>query len=128
MEYKVIKSFGIAKKGDIFKYNVDTNAFEMIDENNGFNRYMAIDCSTLEIYKKNGNVIELKHSNGYLETTVKETIEFIDSLLEQYDSDLNETIRKFNNGEIQPCVKLEAETVYYNLTKVLKEIKSKLIA
>ena len=128
MEYKVIKSFGIAKKGDIFKYNVDTNTFEIIDENNGFNRYMAIDCSTLEIYEKNGNVIELKHSNDYLETTVKETIEFIDSLLEQYDSDLNETIRKFNNGEIQPCVKLEAETVYYNLTKVLKEIKSKLIA
>lgn len=128
MEYKVIKSFGIAKKGDIFKYNVDTNTFEMIDENNGFNRYMAIDCSTLGIYEKNGNVIELKHSDGYLEKTIKETIEFIDSLLEQYDSDLNETIRKFNNGEIQPCVKLEAETVYYNLTKVLKEIKSKLIA
>lgn len=128
MEYKVIKSFGIAKKGDIFKYNVDTNTFEMIDENNGFNRYMAIDCNTLEIYEKNGNVIELKHSNGYLEKTIKETIEFIDSLLEQYDSDLNETIRKFNNGEVQPCVKLEAETVYYNLTKVLKEIKSKLIA
>ena len=33
---------------------------------------------------------------------------------------------KANKGEIQPCVKLEAETVYYNLNKVLNKIKDTL--
>lgn len=128
MEYKVIKSFGIAKKGDIFKNSAnDPCLFTMESMENNKYRSMSVSDDLIDTYEEHGFVIPIKQEDN-VETTVKETIEFIDSLLEQYDSDLNETIRKFNNGEIQPCVKLEAETVYYNLTKVLKEIKSKLIA
>ena len=34
---------------------------------------------------------------------------------------------KYSEGKVPPCVKLEAETVYYNLTKVLNKIKEELI-
>ena len=34
--------------------------------------------------------------------------------------------KKADKGEVQPCVKVEAETVYYNLTKVLTRIKDEL--
>lgn len=128
MKYKVIKEFGIAKKGDIFENSAeDPQLFTFEVEENNFYRSMSISDELLETYEEHGYVTRIEEDDN-VETTIKETVEFIDSLLEQYDSDLNETITKFNNGEIQPCVKLEAETVYYNLTKVLKEVKNKLVA
>lgn len=128
MKYKVIKEFGIAKKGDIFENSAeDPQLFTFEVEENNFYRSMSISDELLETYEEHGYVTRIDEDDN-VETTIKETVEFIDSLLEQYDSDLNETITKFNNGEIQPCVKLEAETVYYNLTKVLKEVKNKLVA
>lgn len=128
MKYKVIKEFGIAKKGDIFENSAeDPCLFTFEVKENNFYRSMSISDELLDTYEEHGYVIRIEEDNN-VETTIKETIEFIDSLLEQYNSDLNETIAKFNKGEIQPCVKLEAETVYYNLTKVLKEVKNKLIA
>lgn len=57
---------------------------------------------------------------------VDATLELIDDLLKKYESNLKETNEKANKGEIQPCVKLEAETVYYNLNKVLNKIKDTL--
>lgn len=35
-------------------------------------------------------------------------------------------MKKQIKAKIQPCVKLEAETVYYNLNKVLNKIKDTL--
>lgn len=132
--YKVVKEFGFAKKGDSFNYNEETNMYEMFAEdkesenNTTVKRSMAIDGFTIGNLYDNGFLTEINESEETIEDTIKETVDFIDSLLEQYDSDLNETNKKFNNGEIQPCVKLEAETVYYNLNKVLNTIKEKLIA
>jgi hypothetical protein len=132
--YKVVKEFGFAKKGDSFNYNEETNMYEMFaedkeSENNAtIKRSMAADEFTIGSLCDNGFLSEVNEPEETVEDTIKETVDFIDSLLEQYNSDLNETNRKFNNGEIQPCVKLEAETVYYNLNKVLNTIKEKLIA
>lgn len=47
----------------------------------------------------------------------------IDSLLEQYETDHKKLEEAYNNQEVPTCVKVEADTVYYNLTKVLNKIK-----
>ena len=44
-------------------------------------------------------------------------------MLQKYDSDLDEVLSKYNEGLIPTCVKVEAETVYYNMTKLLDKIK-----
>lgn len=136
--FKVVKEFGNAKKGDLFKYNDETDLYEMSAEdktpenNTVISRSMAVDSLTMGVMLDNGYILDINECcntasiASCYQDVIESTVEFIDSLLKQYDSDLNETNRKFDNGEIQPCVKLEAETVYYNLNKVLNAIKEKL--
>lgn len=68
---------------------------------------------------------------GYLEEVEDnkstKVVELIDDLVNQYDKDYKEVMGKYSEGKVPPCVKLEAETVYYNLTKVLNKIKEELI-
>ena len=40
-----------------------------------------------------------------------------------YTKDYNELMKDYNEGNVQQCVKVEAETVYHNLNKVLNSIK-----
>ena len=57
---------------------------------------------------------------------INATVGFIDSLLKQYEDDYEEVMQKYKEGKIQPCVKVEAETVYFNLTKVLNKVREEL--
>ena len=47
----------------------------------------------------------------------------IDDLLTKYEEDHKQMNEAYNDQEIPTCVKVEADTVYYNLTKVLNTIK-----
>lgn len=128
MEYKVVRNFGISEKGDIFKSSEENPFwFTMEKVEDGIHKCMTINNDMINSLEEDGDVIRIE-SEENTEKTIEGAVEFIDSLLKQYDSDLNETIKKFNNGEIQPCVKLEAETVYFNLMKVLNSVKEKLVA
>lgn len=125
-KFKVIKDFGSVLKGDTFTYDDNSELYICDVRSNNFSRFMAIDENTLNSFTKKGYLMKVEDKKQCNCNKIKDCVEFIDSLLEQYDADLNETINKFNKGEIQPCVKVEAETVYYNLTKVLNAIKDKL--
>lgn len=57
---------------------------------------------------------------------ISATVKFIDSLLNQYEDDYKEVMQKYKEGKVQPCVKVEAETVYFNLTKVLNKVREEL--
>ena len=83
----------------------------------------SVDRGTIISYDKEGYLLSIDDESKY---NVDATLELIDDLLEKYESNLKETNEKANKGEIQPCVKLEAETVYYNLNKVLNKIKDTL--
>lgn len=132
-KYKVIIPFGIAKKGDEFEYNYGLDLYELnftdneIDGDTKIIRNMFVSCDTIDNLCGDGYLVPITESDENVETTVSETLEYIDNLMEQYNSDLQDITSKFNKGEIQPCVKLEAETVYYNLNKVLNSVKEKLI-
>lgn len=120
MNYKVIKDFACVKKGDVFVPDTeDEDMYTMEVDANGSYRYASIDEASAKQYCERGLLIEVSN--------VEDTLELIDALLEQYDEDYQNTMSKAENGDIQPCVKVEAETVYYNLTKVLNKIKESLI-
>ena len=123
MEYTFKKDFGFFKANDVLTWNEDVDAFTMdVEEGNSF-RSAMIDERTVEDLRLEGLLVaNTEPKNDKINTT----IEFIDSLLKQYEDDYKEVTQKYKEGEVQPCVKVEAETVYFNLTKVLNNIKEEL--
>ncbi len=123
MEYTFKKDFGFFKANDVLTWNEDIDAFTMdVEEGNSF-RSAMIDERTVEDLRLEG----LLEANAEPENDkINTTVEFIDSLLKQYENDYKEVTQKYKEGKVQPCVKVEAETVYFNLTKVLNKIKEEL--
>ena len=122
MSYKVIKEFGSDKKGDaLAEDETGLVSFNIAEDN--YTRMMSLDYDTADYLCEEGYLLSIDDESKY---NVDATLELIDDLLEKYESNLKETNERANKGEIQPCVKLEAETVYYNLNKVLNKIKDTL--
>lgn len=123
MEYTFKKDFGFFKANDVLTWNEDIDAFTMdVEDGNSF-RSAMIDERTVEDLRLEGLLVaNAEPENDKINTT----IEFIDSLLKQYEDDYKEVTQKYKEGKVQPCVKVEAETVYFNLTKVLNKIKEEL--
>lgn len=123
MEYTFKKDFGFFKANDVLTWNEDIDAFTMdVEEGNSF-RSAMIDERTVEDLRLEG----LLEANAEPENDkINTTVEFIDSLLKQYEDDYEEVMQKYKEGKIQPCVKVEAETVYFNLTKVLNKVREEL--
>ena len=133
MEYRVIKEFGSAKRGDVLES--DNSGFVSFDvtEKSGrseYTRAMTLDVDTAECMVEDGYLERVTDECCCGECPCKkieDTVELIDTLIEQYDKDHKDTLEKAEKGEIPPCVKVEAETVYYNLNKVLNKIKNELL-
>jgi Fe-S cluster assembly ATPase SufC len=126
MQYTFTKDYSFFKAGDILTWDKDINAFTMDEENeNGF-RVAMLDERTVEDIYEQGFLSTDKDQHNKADETIDKTVELIDTLINKYESDYKEVIDKYSEGEIQPCVKVEAETVYYNLNKVLTKIKNTL--
>lgn len=122
MEYTFKKDFGFFKANDVLTWDEDLNAFTMdVKEDNSF-RSAMIDANTAEDLYEEGILTMVEPKNDKINATVG----FIDSLLKQYEDDYEEVMQKYKEGKIQPCVKVEAETVYFNLTKVLNKVREEL--
>ena len=122
-EYRVIRNFEVAKVGDIFG-EVEPGVYRMSKAEKVpgrlSERAMTIDQEIADSLVENDflqEIVEEKHSI---------TLDMINDLLKNYDQDFKDTITKYENKEIPTCVKVEAETVYYNLNKVLNRIKESL--
>lgn len=126
--FKVIKEFGCAQKGDVLHEN-EEGLFEL-----------SVECDCNDCYSSrsiciSSDIADTLALAGYLEeavemTTVslaedklKEISEHIDEMLKQYAEDHEALIAQYNEGDVPQCVKVEADTVYFNMTKVLKHIQ-----
>jgi hypothetical protein len=49
--------------------------------------------------------------------------DFIDEKLQQYAKDHDALLGQYQEGELPLCAKVEADTVYFNLNKLLTKIK-----
>lgn len=128
MKFKVVKEFNSLKKGDILTNSEETpDIFVFEEESDNKYRYISYNDVILYELEDQGYVIVLADEEDKSDeemNTICKAIDEIDNLLEQYEQD-NETVtEKFANNEIPFCAKVEADTVHYNLTKVLTKIKS----
>lgn len=134
--YKVIKEFSFAEKGDVFTKVEDLNLWELqkSETKPEMETYtsMAFDSSTMDELAKKDYVIwyseEAEENDNEDECEcccdkLEKVKEYVNTLIDTYTKDYNELMKDYNEGNVQQCVKVEAETVYHNLNKVLNSIK-----
>lgn len=121
-DYKVIKDCGLLKKGDRLFWDESLEAYTLDESKEGYERSIMINDKLAEDLCKEGFLTTVATDK----TVIEDTVEFIDNLVGQYKDDLLEVQNKFEKGEVQPCVKVESETVLYNLIKLANSIKDKL--
>jgi hypothetical protein len=129
--YKVIKEFGCAQKGDILHEN-EEGFFEL-----------GVECDCSDCYSSrficiSSDIAVTLESAGYLqeleedevtptcpsEEKLEAVLAFIEEKIEQYTADHEALTAQYNEGDVPQCVKVEADTVYFNLIKVLNKIKN----
>nr|UVX41642.1 MAG: hypothetical protein [Bacteriophage sp.] len=127
--YKVIKEFASAQKGDMLTYNEDTNLYEfsMTTENDSekCSRYMCMDEETAEEFVESGNLLVIEDEDKEISAIDKlcALSDLVDTLEAQYKKDHDALVEAYNNQEIPTCVKVEADTVYFNMNQILKKVK-----
>ena len=127
--YKVIKEFASAQKGDMLTYNEDTNLYEfsMTTENDSekCSRYICMDEETAEEFVESGNLLVIEDEYEELSAIDKlcALSDLVDTLEAQYKKDHDDLVEAYNNQEIPTCVKVEADTVYFNMNQILKKVK-----
>lgn len=121
-DYKVIKDCGLLKKGDRLFWDESLEAYTLDESKEGYERSIMFNDKLAEDLCKEGFLTTVVTDK----TVIEDTVEFIDNLVGQYKDDLLEVQNKFEKGEVQPCVKVESETVLYNLIKLANSIKGKL--
>lgn len=129
-KYKVIKEFASAKKGDILEYDGELFVLDINDEKSC--RYMAMDEDTADEFVEKGYLEWVQEEDeadctdececgacsklGQIEETIR-------VLKEQYKNDHDAIEEKYNNQELPACVKVEADTVYFNMNQILNKIE-----
>lgn len=127
--YKVIKEFASAQKGDMLTYNEDINLYEfsMTTENDSekCSRYICMDEETAEEFVESGNLLVIEDEDKEISAIDKlcALSDLIDTLEAQYKKDHDDIVEAYNNQEIPTCVKVEADTVYFNMNQILKKVK-----
>lgn len=127
--YKVIKEFASAQKGDMLTYNEDTNLYEFSmtieNDNEKCSRYMCMDEETAEEFVESGNLLVIEDEDKGISAIDKlcALSDLIDTLEAQYKKDHDDIVEAYNNQEIPTCVKVEADTVYFNMNQILKKVK-----
>ena len=98
-------------------------------------RYMMITANYVSELLNGGNLKEwgeeIKDETNTEEEYIPSNAElklialeaFLDDCAKKYQDNIQKVNEDYNNGKIQPCVKVESETVNYNLLKFIKAVK-----
>ena len=103
--------FTMDESGDFYRYNVEKSdgAFSM-----SYNA--SVPTEVIESLIASGDV-------EVVNTTTADVINFINERIEEYKATITEANKDYNNGLLQTCVKVELETVNYNMIKVLSKVR-----
>lgn len=131
-EYKVIKPFGPLKIGNILTLDDDMYIFTYETDSEKSSYYscvnFAISKEVAESYCKNGFIEPLIDNEPTKECTecnkIKEIKTLISQLKNTYNQRKENIEKKYADGKIQTCVKVEHDTVYFNLMKLLNKLET----
>lgn len=127
---KVIKPFFVMENGDTFEYNVDTDQYESVynEEHNSSNEDNSTVVSSYNsVYRISKEYAKMLLDNGYVEE-VDEKKRFvnifdeIDNKLSEYNNELY-TLKTKADENTPQCLLVENETVLRNMIKLLEYLK-----
>lgn len=125
-KYKVIKEFGCAQKGDVLQEN-EEGLFELnetCDCNDCYcSRSVCISADIADTLLSAEFLAEINEETESCCDKLTKLSEYIDSMISQYEQDHEALMDEYNEGNVPQCLKVEADTVYFNMIKVLKHIK-----
>lgn len=127
---KVIKPFFVMENGDTFEYNVNTDQYESVynEEHNSSNEDNSTVVSSYNsVYRISKEYAKMLLDNGYVEE-VDEKKRFvnifdeIDNKLSEYNNELY-TLKTKADENTPQCLLVEKETVLRNMIKLLEYLK-----
>lgn len=127
---KVIKPFFVMENGDTFEYNVDTDQYESVynEEHNSSNEDNSTVVSSYNsVYRISKEYAKMLLDNGYVEE-VDEKKRFV-NIFDEIDNKLNEynnelyTLKTKADENTPQCLLVEKETVLRNMIKLLEHLK-----
>lgn len=124
--YKVINGFASCKKGDMFIWDNESDMWVMKSDSEDCYREVRLNNQVVDYLCNKGvlvMVILTENKTKTAEDKVNDANKYIDNMIAQYDNDYDEVMALHKNGGIPTCVKVEAETVYFNMVKLLNKIK-----
>ena len=127
--YMATEDFSLLFKGDII--TLDNDKYTLSKEDNYSDSNCVSHCSRsislskdlVEDYVKSGLLEPVTKDNDSSDKLTKIS-NLIKQLKKKYDRRNEAVENKYKNGEIPTCVKVEHDTVYFNLTKLLNKIES----
>lgn len=128
-EYKVIKEFGCAKVNDIFSYREDVDAYWMSAEEDNSSRSMMLSVNYVNGLAEDGFLEELKEAKELNEVDMQSIMKIeaikclIEDLKKKYETRNKRVQSKYDAGKMQTCVKVEHDTVHFNLMKLLNQFE-----
>lgn len=123
-EYEVIEPFDSLKKGDKLVYNNGVYEFESQHSGDNFSSYtrVAMNKNVVDEYAKAGllHAIDVPTMEN---DKLKKIATLIARLKNTYNQRKENIEKKYKDGKLQTCVKVEHDTVYFNLMKLLNKIE-----
>lgn len=129
MEYKVVEDFGSLIKGDILEQRGDVYVLEERINIDGYTsyRYAEFDKEALDEEVNSGRIITVEDEPvDENAKRLNDTIDLLNKLDKKYYDDYNKLMEEYEQGNVPSCLKVEAETVYENLGKLVNTIKKSL--
>lgn len=129
MKYKVVEDFGSLIKGDILEQRGDVYVLEERINIDGYTsyRYAEFDKEALDEEVNSGRIITIEDelTDDYAKR-LNDTIDLLNELDKKYYEDYNKLMEEYEKGDVPTCLKVEAETVYENLGKLVNAIRKTL--
>lgn len=137
--YKVVKEFGCAKVGEILRLIENEYILsESIDDANYYeHRSICVSPEVIKELVRDGFVVPLEPvvdnkdkakadntTDNLAKDTIIKALSYISQLKNTYNQRKNAMEKRNMEGKVQACVKLEHDTVYFNLMKVLNKLES----
>lgn len=131
MKYKVVKTYDVFFKGDVFTKNEDgTYSCEMIESNNGYKYSSKITVSKQCMLNAIAQgVVEIVNDKPEVKSTISDkksndAIKELDRLISQYDADMDRANKMYDQGSYSAMQHAESVTVLTNLIKLAEHIKN----
>lgn len=124
-QYIVIEPFGGLDKGSIFNWNGKEYECVSSYEDEEYTSHCDITMSQalVDDYVKAG-LLQLVEEVIPVDAKWEKVIKEIEALENKYKRRNEAVAKKYKAGKMQTCQKVEHDTVYYNLTKLLNHFKA----